>query len=62
MTDFQTKPTQAAARKLRIAAGTLVAGALAVTSLAAGTSSAHAAAGGAQAAAQPPATRSSALC
>ena len=52
MTDFQTKPTQAAARKLRIAAGTLVAGALAVTSLAAGTSSAHAAAGGAQAAAQ----------
>lgn len=51
MTDSQTKPAQAAARKLRIAAGALAAGALAVTSLAA-TSSAHAAAGGAQAAAQ----------
>jgi hypothetical protein len=48
MIDIKTRTARSRARRLRVTAGTIVAGALAVTSLAAGTSSAHATAGGLQ--------------
>ena len=53
MIDIQTKKARFTARNLRVAAGTILAGALAATSLAAGTSPAHATAGAAQAACNP---------
>lgn len=53
MIDIQTKTARFSARKLRVAAGTIVAGALAVTSLATGTASAQATTEAAQAACNP---------